>query len=121
FTWGRRAAHNLEKVIEAALPAPAADSATAHRRKSETLEEMISRRVESLTGYQNASYANKYKKLVDTVRAADEKHNSGKAGALTEAVAKYYYKLMAYKDEYEVARLYTDGPFAAQIQKTFEG
>lgn len=121
FTWGRRAAHNLEKVIEAALPAPAADSATAHRRKSESLEEMISRRVESLAGYQNASYANKYKKLVDTVRAADEKHNNGKAGALTEAVAKYYYKLMAYKDEYEVARLYTDGPFAAQIKKTFEG
>ena len=121
FLWGRRAAWKLDKVIDVALPPAAADVTTAHRRKSETLEEMIARRVESLTGYQNASYAKKYQELVETVRAADSKMNSGKAGPLTEAVAKYYYKLMAYKDEYEVARLYTDGPFAAQIKNSFEG
>jgi indolepyruvate ferredoxin oxidoreductase len=46
---------------------------------------------------------------------------NGKPGALTEAVARYYYKLMAYKDEYEVARLYTDGQFMAQLRNTFEG
>jgi indolepyruvate ferredoxin oxidoreductase len=120
FIWGRRAAHNMAKVVETALPTSAGDAATAHRRKSETLEEMIARRVESLTGYQSALYANQYKKFVDEVRTADEKAN-GKAGALTEAVAKYAYKLMAYKDEYEVARLYTDGPFAAQIKNTFDG
>ena len=120
FIWGRRAAHNLAKVVEVAMPTNTADAATAHRRKSETLDEMIARRVESLTGYQSSLYANQYKKFVDEVRAADEKTN-GKAGALTEAVAKYAYKLMAYKDEYEVARLYTDGPFAAQIKNTFEG
>jgi len=120
FIWGRRAAYDMAKVVEIALPAPAADAATAHRRKSETLEEIISRRVESLTGYQSAAYAGRYKKLVDETRAADEKLH-GKAGALTEAVARYAYKLMAYKDEYEVARLYTDGPFAVQIKNTFDG
>src|SRR5690606_7699594 len=60
------------------------------------------------------------KTLVDLARAADRKIN-GKDGALSDAVARYYYKLMAYKDEYEVARLYTEVQFMSQLKNTFEG
>ncbi|OYV49100.1 MAG: indolepyruvate ferredoxin oxidoreductase, partial [Burkholderiales bacterium 21-58-4] len=87
---------------------------------SKNADEVIARRILSLTGYQNDAYAQKYKALVDAVSAADEKLN-GKPGKLTDAVARYYYKLMAYKDEYEVARLYTDGQFLAQLKQTFDG
>ena len=120
FTWGRRAAFNITQVKSIALPDVAKDENLNHRKLSETLDEIIDRRVQSLTGYQNRRYAAKYLSFVETVKAADTKLN-GKPAALTEAVARYAYKLMAYKDEYEVARLYTDGPFAAQVKNTFEG
>ncbi len=119
FIWGRRAAFNLAKVEEIAAPKGLGDT-ERHREVSKSVEEIIARRMISLTGYQNAAYAAQYKTLVDAVYAADEKLN-GKTGKLTEAVAKYYYKLMAYKDEYEVARLYTDGQFLGQIKQTFDG
>ncbi len=120
FLWGRRAAFDLAKVQELAAPPQYTDSSEQHREISKTPEEAVERRIFSLTHYQSAAYAGKYKALVDTVRAADEKLN-GKSGKLTEAVARYYYKLMAYKDEYEVARLYTDGQFLAQLKHTFDG
>ena len=120
FVWGRRAAFDLAKVQEIAAPPKAADGSDRHRELSKSLDEIIERRMTSLSGYQSAAYAQKYKALVDAVRAADEKLN-GKAGALSEAAAKYYYKLMAYKDEYEVARLHTDGQFLSQIKQTFDG
>jgi indolepyruvate ferredoxin oxidoreductase len=120
FIWGRRAAWNLEKTIEIALPKKTDDIATAHRNISQSLDEMIARRVVSLTAYQSSSYAAKYEKFVTQVRDADIRIH-GKAGDLTEAAAKYLYKLMAYKDEYEVARLYTDGAFLQQVKNTFEG
>jgi indolepyruvate ferredoxin oxidoreductase len=71
---------------------------------------MIARRMEFLTGYQNRAYAEDYRRFVDKVRAAEPPRVKGST-ALTEAVARYLFKLMAYKDEYEVARLYTDGRF----------
>jgi indolepyruvate ferredoxin oxidoreductase len=71
-----------------------------------------------LTDYQNAAYANRYLAYVDKVRAADAA--SGKT-TLTEAVARNLFKLMAYKDEYEVARLHTDEKFLQNIDKLFEG
>ncbi len=120
FTWGRRAAWNLEKTIDIALPKKTDDIALAHRNISQTLDEQISRRTLSLTAYQSGSYAKKFEKFVSMVRDADIRVN-GKAGDLTEAAAKYLYKLMAYKDEYEVARLYTDGAFLQQIKNTFDG
>ncbi len=120
FVWGRRAAWNLAKVQEIATPSKAADGSDRHRQISTSLEEIIDRRMMSLTGYQNAAYANRYKALVDTVREA-EIRLKGNPGKLTEAVARYYYKLMAYKDEYEVARLYTDGQFISQLKNTFGG
>ena len=117
FIWGRRAAHNLAAVEKLALP-EGENELYPHRVKSETLDEMIARRVADLTQYQSASYARRYKALVDKARAAEEK--LGPATPLTEAVARYYYKLMAYKDEYEVARLYTEGPFLKQVEAAFE-
>jgi indolepyruvate ferredoxin oxidoreductase len=86
----------------------------------ETLDEMIERRVEFLTGYQNRAYAEDYRRFVDKVRASEAERVKG-ATALTQAVARYLFKLMAYKDEYEVARLYTDGRFAEALAKAFKG
>jgi indolepyruvate ferredoxin oxidoreductase len=81
---------------------------------------LIERRVAHLTKYQNAAYATRYRALVDRVRAAETGKFSGKQ-SLSEAVARYYAKLLAYKDEYEVARLYTDGEFTKKIADMFEG
>ena len=120
FLWGRRAAFDLAKVTEAAEPPVQNDAAHDHRRLSETLDEMIARRVDMLTRYQSAGYAKKFRQLVDKVLAA-ETQASGKPGALSEAVTRYAYKLMAYKDEYEVARLYTDGVFLNNLKNTFDG
>lgn len=88
-------------------------------RLSRSLDELVERRVRFLTEYQNAAYAARYRALVDRVRTAEW----DKAGstALTETVARYYFKLMAYKDEYEVARLYTSGEFQRRLQQQFEG
>ena len=61
-----------------------------------------------LTNYQNAAYAARYRSQVEKVTAAEAARTPGKT-ALAEAVARYLFKMMAYKDEYEVARLYTDG------------
>jgi len=88
-------------------------------RLSRSLDELVERRVRFLTDYQDAAYAARYRALVDRVRSAEW----DKAGstALTETVARYYFKLMAYKDEYEVARLYTSGEFQRRLQQQFEG
>jgi indolepyruvate ferredoxin oxidoreductase len=79
---------------------------------------MIGRRVAFLADYQNAAYGERYRRLVESTRAAE-----GKLGGtrLTEAVARYFFKLMAYKDEYEVARLYADPAFQDKISAQFEG
>ena len=117
FRWGRIAAHDLARVEALVRPAAAP---LAAERLSETLDEAIARRVTFLTAYQNATYAKRYQDLVTRVRAREAAAVPDKQG-LTEAVARYLFKLMAYKDEYEVARLYTDGTFAAQVAKTFDG
>ncbi|WP_315389739.1 indolepyruvate ferredoxin oxidoreductase family protein [uncultured Stenotrophomonas sp.] len=88
-------------------------------RLSRSLDELVERRVRFLTDYQDAAYAARYRALVDRVRSVEW----DKAGstALTETVARYYFKLLAYKDEYEVARLYTSGEFQRRLQQQFEG
>jgi indolepyruvate ferredoxin oxidoreductase len=88
-------------------------------KRTRTLDDLVRRRVELLTAYQDAAYAGQYQAFVDEVRAAEAK--LGKGTRLAEAVARYFYKLMAYKDEYEVARLYTDGAFKEKIAGMFEG
>ena len=73
-----------------------------------------------LTAYQNARYARRYRSLVDKVKAAEGEKAAGKSG-LADAVARYLFKLMAYKDEYEVARLYADESFAKQVKREVGG
>ena len=117
FRWGRLCAHDRAAVEKLVAPVTAPSGV---ERLSSSLEEIIARRVEQLTRYQNAAYAERYRRLVEAVRKAETDKAPGKQG-LTEAVARYLYKLMAYKDEYEVARLYTDGNFLKQVAKTFDG
>jgi indolepyruvate ferredoxin oxidoreductase len=101
----------------------AGDSAFApldDSRLSRSLDELVARRVAFLTDYQNARYARRYADLVARVRAAEETRAPGSTD-LAEAVARYAFKLMAYKDEYEVARLYTSGDFQRRVAEQFEG
>src|SRR5258708_28669122 len=80
----------------------------------------IGRRTEFHTGYQDAAYARRYTDFVARVRTAEAQKLPGKT-TLTEAIARYYFKLLAIKDEYEVARLYTDGEFTKRVAAQFEG
>jgi indolepyruvate ferredoxin oxidoreductase len=114
FEWGRRCAHDLGSV-KALFKA----AAVIQFVKRPSLDETIAKRVEFLTGYQNAAYAAEFRAFVDKVRAAEGK--LGTTTRLTEAVARYLFKLMAYKDEYEVARLHTDPAFTAKLNAQFEG
>ena len=100
----------------AAIPAAVPES----QRMSESLDEMIERRRKFLTAYQDAAYAARYTDYVAKVRVAESTKVPG-ATTLTEAVARYYFKLLAVKDEYEVARLYTDGEFEKRVAAQFEG
>ncbi|HBD19994.1 MAG TPA: indolepyruvate ferredoxin oxidoreductase family protein [Arenimonas sp.] len=126
FAWGRLAAINPQAVLEAAglaEPAPGAPVAVATLDDeviSQSLDELIERRVKFLTDYQDKAYAGRYVALVDKVRQAEARKAPGST-ELTAAVARYYFKLMAYKDEYEVARLYTSGEFRKRIEQQFEG
>ncbi|MGC2856410.1 indolepyruvate ferredoxin oxidoreductase family protein [Novispirillum sp. DQ9] len=118
FLWGRRAAHDRAAVE--ALTQPGAQAGFDHHKPSETVDEMIARRVTFLTAYQDAAYAERFRALVERVRDAERAKAAGRSG-LTEAVAKGLFKLMAIKDEYEVARLYTDGTFEEALKRQFEG
>ena len=89
-------------------------------RLSRSLDEVIARRVGFLTAYQNAKYARRYSDFVAKVRATESAKAPGSTD-LSEAVARYFFKLMAYKDEYEVARLYTSGDFKRRVAQQFEG
>lgn len=111
FLWGRRAAHDAGAVERLAKPV------VADAPRCESLEEIVQFRVDFLTAYQNAAYAERYRALVERVRQAD----TGADQALSRAVARYYFKLLAYKDEYEVARLYSDGNFIQQLEAQFQG
>ena len=114
--WGRRAAHDLAAVE--ALAKPRAEPRS--HDLSGDLDELVARRVDFLTDYQDAAYAARYTALVERVRAAETARAPGMAG-LAEAVARYYFKLLAYKDEYEVGRLYAAPEFAAKLGAQFEG
>jgi indolepyruvate ferredoxin oxidoreductase len=118
FHWGRRAA--VDRAAVENLAQPAAAMASDARLFSESFDETVARRVKFLTAYQNAAYAARYRARVEQVKAAEAARSPGKCG-LADAVARYLFKLMAYKDEYEVARLYTDGSFARQVEAEFAG
>jgi indolepyruvate ferredoxin oxidoreductase len=115
FEWGRRAAADpvrLEQILEERRPK------TEAQNISQTYEEIVARRVAFLTGYQNEAYAAHYKHLVDRIALAESARAANRSG-LKEAVARYLFKLMAYKDEYEVARLYHTDNFKTQLKNQF--
>ncbi len=114
FAWGRQAALDMDAVTATA------DKAVAARETPEGLDEVIDHRVRELTAYQDRAYAARYRDLMARVREREAERSPGMSG-LADAVARYAYKVMAYKDEYEVARLYTDGRFLKQLTGAFEG
>jgi indolepyruvate ferredoxin oxidoreductase len=127
FEWGRRAASDppaVRALVKTGLVIELV-------KRSVNLDDMVAKRVEFLTGYQNAAYAARYKAFVDKVRSAEAEvvftrtatrpDPSKPSTRLTEAVARYLFKLMAYKDEYEVARLHVDKKFLARVEAQFEG
>ncbi|NMM07703.1 indolepyruvate ferredoxin oxidoreductase family protein [Polaromonas sp.] len=113
FEWGRRCAHDLASVQALFKAAQVIEFV-----KKPSLTEMLVKRIDFLTAYQNAAYAQTYQAYVEKVRAVEAP--LGKT-TLTEAVARYLFKLMAYKDEYEVARLHTDSGFLNKVNAMFEG
>ncbi len=116
FAWGRLAAHDrarVEALVRGALrddPVP----------EPQSLDALVESRAAFLKNYQNAAYAQRYRNTVRTIRVAEAKLARGFSG-LAEAVARNLFTLMAYKDEYEVARLYTDGAFIKKLQRQFDG
>ena len=116
FEWGRQAAHDWASV-ENAL-GRSGGGQVIEFKKRENLDAIVRRRVEFLTQYQNARYAETYRAFVAKVE--DKEKPLGKT-SLSESVARYLFKLMAYKDEYEVARLHSDPAFLERIQGMFEG
>jgi indolepyruvate ferredoxin oxidoreductase len=118
FRYGRRAA--VDPAAVEALVKPAPELANDALKLSQSFSETLDRRVAFLTAYQSARYARRYRALVDKVKNAEAVKAPGQC-ALTEAVARYLFKLMAYKDEYEVARLYTDTSFLDRVKSSFDG
>ncbi|MFL6677278.1 MAG: indolepyruvate ferredoxin oxidoreductase family protein, partial [Burkholderiaceae bacterium] len=112
FEWGRRCAHDL-----ASVKAQFAAAQVIEFVKKPSLVETVQRRVDFLTGYQDADYAALYATIVERVKAAEAPLASTR---LSETVARNLFKLMAYKDEYEVARLHTDPAFLAKLSDQFE-
>jgi indolepyruvate ferredoxin oxidoreductase len=118
FRWGRRAAAD-PAAIEALLT-PKGDAENDSLKLSQSFDETVERRVAFLTAYQSGRYARRYRTWVEKVKTAEALKVPGQCG-LSEAVARYLFKLMAYKDEYEVARLYTDTSFVERVKSSFDG
>jgi indolepyruvate ferredoxin oxidoreductase len=116
FLWGRRASADPDGVHRIAFP----DAVPAAPPRPRNLEEFVEHRAALLADYQDSGYAARYRRLVAEVRRAEAAIVKGRC-ELAEAVARYYFKLLAYKDEYEVARLYTSGEFESRVKSQFEG
>ena len=120
FAWGRHAAHDPARVQQLLRPAQVI---TLQRQPS--LEQLLERRVQFLTDYQDAAYAQQYRDVVQRVAQAEAALPAAANGKpptrLAQAVAHNLFKLMAYKDEYEVARLFSNGDFEQKIAAMFEG
>ena len=118
FRWGRRAAADRATVEK--LVAPPSNNVVAFARPAATLDEIVASRAKHLTAFQNAALADRYRALIQKVGAAEQMVLPGE-NHLVEAVARNYAKLLAYKDEYEVARLHADAAFAARLSQQFDG
>lgn len=117
FNYGRLAAHKPDVVNEMVKSVKGNEK---EETISETLDQMVEKRMKYLTDYQNEAYAQRYKALVEKVQKA-ESTVVANSSALAETAARYYHKVMAYKDEYEVARLYTNGDFLKKLKAQFGG
>ena len=120
FLWGRRAAHDplaIEKI--AAGTGTSAQVVRFDPRKTATLAELLAYRIDFLTQYRDADYARKYAGAVERVKQAEAAQGLG--DALARAVARNLFKLMAHKDEWEVARLYARPEFRRELERNFEG
>lgn len=113
FLLGRRFAHQ-PKVVESMLPRD-----TSKTGADLTLDQVIEDRFHRLVAYQSVSYAQRYREEIEKIRRIDRKPEA--EDSLTQVVARQLFKLMAYKDEYEVARLYSDGAFRAKLDAQFTG
>ena len=111
FAWGRVAAHDPLRVAARLQPPPA---------PAPSLDAFVDARAQDLEAYQDAAYAQRYRARIAALRAAEHARGGG-AGGLAEAAALGLYRLMAYKDEYEVARLYRAPAFRAQLAALFDG
>ncbi len=114
FLWGRRCAAQQDRLLQmlaAQSPPPAP--------RLQHFADIVSDRVLRLSQYQNAAYAESYRARVERIHALDPR--ADEPDSISVAVARNLYKLMAYKDEYEVARLYTDKAFLEQLQQRFAG
>jgi len=118
FGYGRRAAVD-PKALEALIE-PRPEEQNDSLKLSQSFAETVDRRAAFLTAYQNASYARRYRNWVEKVRTVEAEKAPGQCG-LAEAVARYLFKLMSYKDEYEVARLYADTSFLDRVKSSFDG
>lgn len=117
FNLGRQAAHNLQQVEEIARMQ---DPELLPEVALQDLEQIIQLRYDFLVGYQNKAYADRYLDFMTRVRDTEKKAVKDRT-EFSKAVARYYFKLLAYKDEYEVARLYTSGEFKQKLKAQFDG
>ena len=118
LNWGRVAAHDPKRFDT--LLAQAAGEVVVEEPISQTLEQLVSKRVSHLTDYQNAAYAQQFVEFIGKVKQLEHSRLPGST-ALSMAVARSLSKLMSYKDEYEVARLYTNGDFLRRLKQQFDG
>jgi indolepyruvate ferredoxin oxidoreductase len=116
FSWGRHAVHDR---VAAERIAAETERVPPARRLSRSLDEAIARRRAELVGYQDERLARRYEALVERVRALERRLDPA-SERLTSAVAMQAFRLYAYKDEYEVARLYADPAFGAALDAAFE-
>ena len=123
FLWGRRAAADFAAVTQEAFGTPQVDSTTL---VDEPLDAIVELRARHLTRYQNLTLAQRYKDLIARVQQAElgvlgEKARAVDGLQLSEAVAQQYFRLLSYKDEYEIARLHSDPAFLERLRQQFEG
>jgi indolepyruvate ferredoxin oxidoreductase len=115
FLWGRCAAHDLDNVTQVVKPAPVVQMV----RMLPSLDEQIEKELSHLTEYQNAALAQRYHKRLSQF-SRTEKEQTNKTH-ISRAIAENYSKVLAYKDEYEVARQLTSETFRHQLEEQFEG
>src|SRR5262249_32642977 len=115
FEWGRRTAMDRRAVELIAMPPESVEST-----RPSSIESLIDRRATFLESYQDAAYAQRYATFVRNVSEVEGRRFPGRT-EISQAVAEALFKLMAYKDEYEVARLYTNGSFLKALREQFQG